>query len=71
VDDGDSYDGDNEFIEAKERISDICAITITNENEFMMNVVGGSNENSSSNVPMERALACLGFTMQEITEECK
>jgi hypothetical protein len=67
----DNYDGDNEFIEGEERIIDIGAITITNENEFTMDVVGGSNEISSSNVPMERALACLGLTMQEITKRCK
>jgi hypothetical protein len=69
-DDGDfSYDGDSEFIEGEERIINIGAFTITNENEFSMDLVGGSNENSSSNVPMERALACFGLTMQEITEK--
>jgi hypothetical protein len=49
MDDGDSYDGDNEFIKGEERIVDIGVITIINENEFTMDVVGGSNENSSSN----------------------
>jgi hypothetical protein len=72
LDDGDfSYDNDNEFIEGEERIIEIGAITITNENACIMDVVGGSNENSSSNMLMERALVCFSLTMQEITEECK
>lgn len=59
-DDGNSFnDGDNEFIKGEKGIIDIGGITITNENEFTMDNVGGSNENSSSNVPMERAIVCL------------
>ncbi len=61
-DDGNSFnDGDNEFIEGEEGIIDIGGITITNENEFNMDNVGGSNEDSSSNVPMERAIVRLGL----------
>jgi hypothetical protein len=56
-------DVDNEFIEGEEWIIDIGRTTTTNDNEFTMGSVGRSNEDSSSNVPMERALACLGLRM--------
>ncbi len=70
--DGDvSNHSDDEFIEGEEGIIDIGGITTTNESEFPMDGVGGSNEDPSSNVSMEKALACLSLTMQEIIEGCK
>jgi len=60
--DGNSFnDSDNEFIEGEEGIINIGGITITNENEFTMDNVGGSNEDSSSNVPMERDIIRLSL----------
>lgn len=70
--DEDSFDdGDNEFIEGKEGVIKIGAITTTSENEFIMDGVGGSNEDSISNVLVEKAIASLSHIMQEITKECK
>jgi hypothetical protein len=62
LNDGDFFnDDDHEFIEGEEGIIDIGQITTTNDNEFTMDGVGRSNEDSSSNAPMERALANLGL----------
>ncbi len=68
-----SNDGDisNHIDESEEGIIDIGHITTTNESEFPMDGVGGSNEDPSSNVSMETTLAHFCLTMQEIIEECK
>jgi hypothetical protein len=69
--DGDSFDDDDiEFIKGKEGVIKIGGITTTSENEFIMDDVGGSNEYSSSNVLVEKAIISLSHTTQKITKEC-
>jgi hypothetical protein len=41
------------------------------QNDLPMGAIVGSNETINSSTPMERALAQLVTTMQEITNECK
>jgi hypothetical protein len=41
------------------------------QNDLPMGAIVGSNDTINSSTPMERALAQLATTMQEITNECK
>jgi hypothetical protein len=41
------------------------------QNDLSMDAIVGSNDTINSSTPMERALAELVTTMQEITNECK
>ncbi len=51
------------LLKHKEGIINVGDILITNENEFTMDGVRGSNGNPRSYAPMERALVHLGFIM--------
>jgi hypothetical protein len=41
------------------------------QSDLLMSAIVGSNDAINSSTPMERALAQLVTTMQEITNECK
>jgi hypothetical protein len=41
------------------------------QNDFPMGAIAGCNDTINSSTPMEKALAQLVITMQEITNECK
>jgi hypothetical protein len=66
LDDTESNDDDeDEHLEGDDGIMNM------EQNDLSMDAIVGSNDTINSSTPMERALAELVTTMQEITNECK
>ncbi len=58
-------DDENEHLEGDDGLMNM------DQNDLPMDAIVGSNDTINSSTPMERALAQLVATMQEITNECK
>jgi hypothetical protein len=71
-DDMESNDNDeHEHLEGDDVIMEFDGLMNMEQNDFPMGAIVGSNDTINSSTPMERALAQLVTTMQEITNECK
>jgi hypothetical protein len=66
-DDMESNDDD----EDDDGIMEFDGLVNMEQNDFLMGAIIRSNDTINSSTPMERALAQLVTTMQEITNECK
>jgi hypothetical protein len=66
-----NYDGEDEHLEGDDGIMEFNGLTTMEQNDQPMGGIVGSNETINSSTPMERALAQLVITMQNITNECK
>jgi len=70
--DMESNDNDeNEHLEGDDEIMEFDGLMNREQNDLPMGAIVGSNDIINSSTPMERALAQLVSTMQEITNECK
>jgi len=71
-DDMESNDDDeNEHLEGDDGIMEFDGLMNMEQNDLPMGAIVGSNDTINSLTSMERALAQLVTTMQEITNECK
>ena len=66
-----SDDDEDDHLEGDDGIMKFDGLMNMEQNDLPMGAIVGSNETINSLTPMERALAQLGTTMQEITNECK
>jgi hypothetical protein len=72
LDDMESNDDDeHEHLEGDDGIMEFDGLMNMEQNDFPMDAIVGSNDTINSSTPMERALAQLVTTMEEITNECK
>jgi hypothetical protein len=72
LDDMESNDDDeNDNLEGDDGIMEFDGLMNMEQNDLPMGAIVGSNETINSSTPMERVLAQLVTTMQEITNECK
>jgi hypothetical protein len=70
--DMDSNDDDeNEHLEGDDVIMEFDGLMTMEQNDFLMGAIVGFNDTINPSTPMERALAQLITTMQDITNECK
>jgi hypothetical protein len=71
-DDMESNDDEkNDHLEGDDGIMEFDGLMNMEQNDLPMGAIVGSNETINSSTLMERALAQLVTTMQEITNECK
>jgi len=71
-DDMESNDDDeNEHLEGDDGIMEFDGLMNMEQSDFPMGAIVGSHDTINSSTPMERVLAQLVTTMQEITNECK
>ncbi len=66
-----SDDDKDDHLEGDDGIMKFDGLMNMEQNDLPMGAIVGSNETINSSTPMERALAQLVTTMQEITNECK
>jgi hypothetical protein len=66
-----SDDDEDDHLEGADGIMKFDGLMNMKQNDLPMGAIVGSNETINSSTPMERALAQLVTTMQEITNECK
>jgi hypothetical protein len=72
LDDMESNDDDeDDHLEGDDGIMKFDGLMNMEQNDLPMGAIVGSNETINSSTPMEKALAQLVTTMQEITNECK
>ncbi len=72
TDDIESNDDDeDEHLEGDDGIMEFDRFMNMEQNDLPMGAIVGSNDTINSSTPMERTLAQLVTTMQEITNECK
>ncbi len=72
LDDMESNDDDeDEHLEGDDGIIEFDGLMNMEQNDLPMGAIVGSNDTINSSTPMEKALAQLVITMQEITNECK
>ncbi len=72
TDDMESNDDDeDEHLKGDDGIMEFDGLMNMEQNDLLMGAIVGSNDIINSSTPMERALAQLVTTMQEITNECK
>ncbi len=64
-------DHEDEHLEGDDGIMEFDGLMNMEQNDLLMGAIVGSNDILNSSTPMERALAQLVTTMQEITNECK
>jgi len=64
-------DGKDEHFEGDDGIMEFDGLTTMEHSDLPMGGIIRSSETINSSTPMERALAQLVTTMQEITNECK
>ncbi len=64
-------DDENEHLESDDGIMEFDGLMNMEQNDLPMGAIVGSNDRINSSTPMEKALAQLVITMQEITNECK
>jgi hypothetical protein len=64
------YDED-EHLESDDGIMEFDGLMNMEQNDLLIGAIVGSNDTINSSTPMERVLAQLVTTMQEITNECK
>ncbi len=64
-------DDENEHLEGDGEIIKFDGFKSMEQSDFPMGVIVGSSDTINSSTPMERALAQLVITMQEIINECK
>jgi hypothetical protein len=64
-------DDEDDHLEGDDGIMEFDGLMNTEQNDLPMGAIVGSNETINSSTPMERVLAQLVTTMQEITNECK
>jgi hypothetical protein len=64
-------DNENEHLEGDDGVMEFDGLMNTKQNDFPMGAIVGFNDTINPSTPMERALAQLVTTMQEITNECK
>jgi hypothetical protein len=62
---------EDEHLEGDDGIMEIDALMNMEQNDLPMGAIIGSNDTINSSTPMEKVLAQLVSTMQEITNECK
>jgi hypothetical protein len=71
-DDMESNDDDkDEHLEGDDGIMEFDGLMNMEQSDLPMGAIIGSNDTINSSTPMERALAQLVTTMQDITNECK
>jgi hypothetical protein len=71
-DDMESNDDDeDDHLEGDDGIMEFDGLMNMEQNDLPMGAIVGSNETINPSTPMEKALAQLVTTMQEITNECK
>jgi hypothetical protein len=71
-DDMESNDDDeDERLESDDGIMEFDGLMNMEQNDLPVGAIVRSNDTINSSTPMERALAQLVTTMQEITNECK
>jgi hypothetical protein len=72
LDDMESNDDDkDEHLESDDGIMEFDGLMNMEQNDLPAGAIVGSNDIINSSTPMERAIAQLVTTMQEITNECK
>ncbi len=64
-------DDEDEHLEGDDGIMEFVGLMNIEQNDLPMGAIAGFNDTINSSTPMERALAQLVGTMQEITNECK
>jgi len=64
-------DEEDEHPKGDDGIMEIDGLMNMEQNDLLMGAIIGSNDTINSSTPMEKALAQLVTTMQEITNECK
>jgi hypothetical protein len=64
-------DNEDEHLEGDDEIMEFDGLMNMEQNDLPMGAIVGSSDTINSSTPMERALAQLVTTMQEITNECK
>jgi len=64
-------DDEDEHLEGDDGIMEFDGLMNMEQNDLTMGAIVGFNDIINSSTPMERALAQLVTTMQEITNECK
>jgi len=64
-------DDENEHLEGDDGIMEFDRLMNMEQNDLLMGAIVGSNDIINSSTQMERALAQMVTTMQEITNECK
>jgi hypothetical protein len=64
-------DDENKHLEGDDRIMEFDGLMNIKQNDLPMGAIIRFNDIINSSTPMERALAQLVTTMQEITNECK
>jgi hypothetical protein len=72
LDDMESSDDDeDDHLEGDDGIMEFDELMNMEQNDLPMGAIVGYNETINSSIPMERVVAQLVTTMQEITNECK
>ncbi len=64
-------DDEDEHLEGDDGIMEFDGLMNMEQNDFHMGAIVGFSDIINSSTPMEKALAQLVTTMQEITNECK
>jgi hypothetical protein len=64
-------DDEDEHLESDDGIMEFDGIMYMEQNDLLMGAIIGFNDKINSSTPMERALAQLVITMQDIINECK
>jgi hypothetical protein len=64
-------DGENKHFEGDDGIMEFDGLMNMEKNDLPMVAIVESNDTINSSTPMERVLAQLVTTLQEITNECK
>jgi hypothetical protein len=64
-------DDEDEHLEGDDGIMEFDGLMNMEQSDLHMGAIVGSSDTINSSTPMERALAQLVTTMQEITNECK
>jgi hypothetical protein len=64
-------DDEDEHLEGDDGIMEFDGLMNMEQNDLPMGAIIGSNDTINSPIPIEKALAQLVTTMQEITNECK
>jgi hypothetical protein len=64
-------DDEDEHLEGDDGIMEFDGLMNMEQNDLRMGAIIRSNDTINSLTPMERAVAQLVITMQEITDECK
>jgi hypothetical protein len=64
-------DDEDEHLEGDDGIMEFDGLMNMEQNDLLMGAIVGSNDTINSSTQMERALAQLVITIQEIANECK